>query len=172
MKRLYCALLLAVLVLSGSAAGLTWKRIRLESAGTISLPQSWNVLPENSAVIENAYGAGVSCRTLLTAQASNASITILLYWPYTEENAQKFASDIAETLRRQYGTNSRPSPGEMKIGTIRASSLTYSLDNLNDQKVTAFTRSGKVYCLISNYKHTEEYSFSRLIRNIISRWQF
>ena len=99
-------------------------------------------------------------------------MTVLLYWPYSGDNAQKFASDIAGTLRLRYGSKSRPRPGEMKIGNIRASSVTYSIDDINDQRVTAFVQDGKAYCLVSSYRHNEEYSFSRLLRNIISRWQF
>ena len=172
MRRVLCALLLAAIVISCAAAAMTWKRVRLESAGTISIPQSWKVLDAASSVTENAYGKGVSCRTLLSAEGADASMTVLLYWPYSGENAQKFASDIAETLRLRYGSKSRTRPGEMKIGSIRASSVTYSIDDVNDQRVTAFTHDGKAYCMVSNYRHAEEYSFSKLLRNILSRWQF
>ncbi len=172
MKRIYCAILLALLVVSSLAAKAAWKKIRLESAGTISLPHSWNVSTENSAVIQNAYGQGVSCRTLLTAEAPNLSMSILMYWPYDGNNAQKFASDMADSLRLQLGTQSQASSGEMSMGTIRASSVTYALDGSNDQRVTAFVHGKRIFCLVSNYRHADEYAFSRMMRNIISRWQF
>ncbi len=172
MRRVYCALLLAVLVILCSAAGMTWKRIRLTDAGTISIPQHWNVLAENSAVIQNAYGPGVSCRTLLSAQEPNASMTVLMYWPYTGDDARKLASDIAESLRLQYGSQSRTTTNESNIGSIRATTLTYMIDSGNDQKITAFTHRGKAHCVIMTYRHEEEYRFSRLARGILSRWQF
>ncbi|MBR4196392.1 MAG: hypothetical protein IKQ95_06760 [Synergistaceae bacterium] len=171
MRKVYCALLLAVLVISCSAAGMTWKRIRLTDAGTISIPQHWNVLAQDSSVIENAYGKGVSCRTLLSTQASDALMAVLLYWPYSGDSAQKFASDIAESLMLRYGSKSRPTNSEMKIGVIRASTVTYRIDSENDQKVTAFTHRGKTFCLVITYRHSDEYRVSRLTRGILSRWQ-
>ena len=172
MKRFYCAVLLVIVIISSSAAALAWKRVHLESAGTISIPQSWNVLEGNSAVIENAYGPGVSCRTLLNTESDNATMTVLVYWPYSENIAKKFAADMADTLRKRYASSSRPRFSEMKLGTFRASSVTYGIDGANDQKVTAFVNGGKVYCLITSYSHLQDHAIYTLMRNMISRWQF
>lgn len=101
--------------------------------------------------------------------SNNDSLPIL---PYSGENAQKFASDMADSLRMRYSSNSRPQFSEMKIGNIRASSVTYGIDNANDQKVTAFVQGGKIYCIVTSYKHSEEYTFSKLVRNVITSWRF
>ncbi|MBQ2615602.1 MAG: hypothetical protein IJG51_07975 [Synergistaceae bacterium] len=172
MKRFYSAVLLVIVVISCSNAALAWKRVRLESAGTISIPQSWNVLAGNPDVVENAYGPGVSCRNLLNAEGDNATMTVLVYWPYSANIAKTFASDMAETLQKRYGSSSRPRFSEMKRGTFRASSVTYGIGNGNDQKVTAFVNDGKVYCLIISYRHSEEHTFYNFVRSIITRWQF
>lgn len=68
MRRSYIPVLtLIIVVLSCCASRVMWKRITLPQSGVISIPQSWRALEADSAVTENAYGPGVSCRTLLSA---------------------------------------------------------------------------------------------------------
>ena len=170
MRRIYCALVLAVMVISCSAAGMTWKRIQLESAGTISLPSSWNVIAESSSVVENAYGKGVSCRSLLTAEENKtSSLTILTYWPPSGKEPSDVARDVSDSLRP--GSGGRRSTA-IKFGNIEASSITYPYDSINAQKVTAFIKGEKIYCLVLTYDAKDEYRTSSLVRHIISHWRF
>lgn len=62
--------------------------------------------------------------------------------------------------------------GEIHAGTTHASLVTYQIDSDNDQKVIAFTRAGKVYCLIASYNHSDEYAFHTLLRKVVSSWTF
>ena len=175
MRRVYCAVVLAVLVFVYSAASpiISWKRIHLESAGTISLPASWNVIAESSPVMDNAYGNGISCRSLLTAEENNSSsLTILTYWPSSGKEPSDVARDVANSLRKDYSGSSRLRSTAIKFGDITASSITYPSDSRNAQKVTAFTNRGKIYCLVMTYSTGDEYRISSLVRHIISHWRF
>ena len=171
MKRVYCAVVLAALVFVYSAASpISWKRIHLESAGTISLPASWNVIAESSPVMDNAYGNGISCRSLLTAEENNSSsLTILTYWPSSGKEPSDVARDVSDSLRP--GSGGRRSTA-IKFGNIEASSITYPYDSINAQKVTAFIKGEKIYCLVLTYDAKDEYRTSSLVRHIISHWRF
>ncbi|MBQ3585418.1 MAG: hypothetical protein II964_01765 [Synergistaceae bacterium] len=171
MKKFLYAVFLAALVFAYSAASITsWKRIRLESAGTISLPSSWNVIAESSSVVENAYGKGVSCRSLLTAEENKtSSLTILTYWPPSGKEPSDVARDVSDSLRP--GSGGRRSTA-IKFGNIEASSITYPYDSINAQKVTAFIKGEKIYCLVLTYDAKDEYRTSSLVRHIISHWRF
>lgn len=175
MRRFYCAVVLAALVFVYSAASpiISWKRIHLESAGTISLPASWNVIAESSPVMDNAYGNGISCRSLLTAEENNSSsLTILTYWPSSGKEPSDVARDVADSLRKDYSGSGGRRSTAIKFGDITASSITYPSDSRNSQKITAFINGGKIYCLIMTYATKDEYRISSLVRHIISHWRF
>ena len=172
MRKLYYVLALVLVVLFCSAAGLMWKRVPLTQSGVISVPATWRVLETDSAVTENAYGPGVSCRTLLTAESPVLSAVILMYWPYGGDMPGKFVMDMAESLKKRSGLSSTTRLSEIKIGSLLLSSVTYPVGGGNSQKVTAFIRDGKIYSFITNYKAQDEYNVLRDLRGIMSRWKF
>ncbi len=171
MRKFYRAVVFVVFFLvCCAAAPIPWRRIRLESAGTIMLPSSWNVIAESSPALENAYGQGVYCRSLLSAQEGNDTLSILTYWPAPEKKSSEVAADIARSMRG--GLSHRDSAGELQFGNIRVSSVTYNLDSQNAQKVTAFIREGKIYSIILTYRRNHENKIAKLLQRIISRWSF
>ena len=173
MRKLYCAVVFVVLLfVCCAAAPIPWRRIRLESSGTIMLPSTWNIIAESSPALENAYGKGVFCRSLLSAQEGNATLAILTYWPAPEKTSSEVASDIARSLRGSLDSSRRNPAGEMQFGNMRVSSVTYNLDTENAQKVSAFIREGKIYSIIMTYRRNDENKTVKLIQRIISRWSF
>lgn len=174
MRRVYLFCAVVALLLC-SAAGVRWKRVYVESSGVgngeaIYLPYTWDIIADSSHIIENAYGQGVSCKSLLTAQEGDSSLSILTYWPAPNKKPDEIARDIDGAIGGNISSSA--SLSDMKIGDIRASSLTSKADSSNNRKVTAFIHGGKIYCLILNYPISQEYSTITLVRNIISRWRF
>ena len=163
MKRVYCALSLAVLMLVSSAAApiAKWKRIVLKDAGTIVLPDSWNVITENLPVLENAYGPGVTSRCLMTAENDDKSLmSVLVYWPSEGRTSSQAAGDIASSLRRNNAVSSPPLAGEIRTKDITASSVTYQTRRNTHQKVAAFIHDNKIFCIISDYSSSDEHAFT------------
>lgn len=173
MRRLYCAVVFALLVVVCSAASpVRLKRVRLESAGTISIPVSWKIIAESSPIVENAYGPGVSGRSLLSAQDGTSTLAIFTYWPAPDKTSTEIAQEISRSLRGISQPSRFDKASEMQFGTIRASVISYPLDNENYQKVTAFIHGGKIYCVVINYRPDDEYEISGLVRRIINYWRF
>ena len=171
MRKLRLAVALFVVALSCHAA-LMWKKISLGSDGAVFLPSAWTVQAQNHSVLENAYGPGVSCRTLLTAYGGNeVSMSILEYWPCSENMLRDFVLGMAETLRRQSGSSSRPQLGDIRAGNTVASSVTFRANSEYSQKVAAFCEKGKIYCLIAAYKSSTEREMQYIVRNIVNRWK-
>ena len=173
MRRLYCAVVFAFLVVVCSAASpVLLKRVRLESAGIISIPASWNIIAKSSPVIENAYGPGVSCRSLLTAQDGTSTLSIFTYWPAPNKTSSEAANDISKSLRGISQPSRFDNESELQVGNIRASVISYPLDGENYQKVAAFIHGKKIYCAVINYRPDDEYEITNLVRRIINYWRF
>ena len=174
MRKIYCAFVVVLLVLVCSAASpVRLKRVRLESAGTISIPASWNVIAESSPVSENAYGQGVSGRSLLTARNDDGStLAIFTYWPAPNKTSSEVAKDVSKSLRGISQPSRFDKESEMQFGNIRASIISYPLDGGIYQKVTAFIHGGKIYCAVINYRPDDEYEITNLVRRIINYWRF
>ncbi|MBQ6972843.1 MAG: hypothetical protein IJP86_10890 [Synergistaceae bacterium] len=182
MRRLYAAVVLlsALSVLfsaSSYADSVLWQRIRLEDAGTVSIPGSWTVLQTNQPPSENAYGRGVFCRLCLAAKDSNASIMLMSYWPFSvakaneEETARKFTQDMTSEMMRKYGSSgSHPVYGDIRTGGKVAFVSAYRLTE-NAQTTASFFHGGKIYCLVMTYRPSFEYEATRMMRQIINRWK-
>ena len=174
---------------SSSSTRITWQKIKLDNAGTISIPKNWTVVNKNQKIDKDKYGPGTNYQQCLNAVVKtddpndtyNRSLLVFSYWPVPndieEDVLEAFIKVMGDELANQYGDITElVSIGDIAGGKIKAKALTYDLHIGKilgvRQKISAFNQGNKIICTIMTYLPDEESQWERMARQIFGRWKF